>query len=157
LFKNKESKVSIQSIAKLSKVWVLAGVLAGMMTAFPPVSLAAKGSSATEGAATNKTDYQLGAGDAIRITVFQNPDLTLETRVSESGGITFPLVGSVPVGGLSTTAAEELIAQKLKSGNFVKRPQVNIVLTEVRSSQVAVLGLVNKPSRFPMDSSGVRI
>jgi polysaccharide biosynthesis/export protein len=143
--------VSIQPLATLSRVWLLAGVLAGM-AAFSPVSLAAQ-----DNAAQNKTDYQLGAGDAIRITVFQNPDLTVETRVSESGGITFPLVGVVPVGGLSTTAAEELIAQKLKSGNFVKRPQVNIVLTEVRSSQVAVLGLVNKPSRFPMDSSGVRL
>jgi polysaccharide export outer membrane protein len=117
------------------------------MLAFAPASFAA----------ADKTDYQLGGGDAIRITVFQNPDLTLETRVSEGGAITFPLIGAVPVGGLSTTAAEELIAQKLKSGNFVKQPQVNIVLTEVRSSQVAVLGLVNKPSRFPMDTSGVRV
>jgi polysaccharide export outer membrane protein len=138
--------VSTQLLAKTSRLWALAGFMAGMV-AFASASFAA----------ADTTDYQLGGGDAIRITVFQNPDLTLETRVSESGGITFPLIGAVPVGGLSTIAAEELIAQKLKSGNFVKQPQVNIVLTEVRSSQVAVLGLVNKPSRFPMDTSGVRL
>lgn len=104
-------------------------------------------------AAQERTDYQLGSGDAIRITVFQNPDLTLETRVSEAGGITYPLIGSVQVGGLSTAAAEQLIAQKLISGNFVKRPQVNITLLEVRSSQASVMGLVNKPGRFPLDTS----
>ena len=46
-------------------------------------------------------EYVLGSGDIIRITVFQNPDLTTETRVSESGAITFPLVGNVEVGGLT--------------------------------------------------------
>lgn len=127
----------------------LFGILALMaMLAFAPASVAAD-----KGAA----DYQLTPGDAIKITVFQNPDLTLETRVSESGGITFPLIGAVQVGGLSTAAAEQLVAQKLQSGNFVKKPQVNITLTEVRGSQVAVLGLVNKPGRFPLEASSTRL
>ncbi len=108
-------------------------------------------------AAQEKTDYQLGAGDAIRITVFQNPDLTLETRVSEAGSITYPLIGTVQVGGLSTTAAEQLIAQKLKSGDFVKKPQINISLMEVRGSQASVMGLVNKPGRFPLETSSTRL
>lgn len=108
-------------------------------------------------AAQEKADYQLGAGDSIRITVFQNPDLTLETRVSEAGSISYPLIGTVQVGGLSTAAAEELIAQKLKSGNFVKKPQINITLIEVRGSQAAVMGLVNKPGRFPLETSSTRL
>lgn len=107
--------------------------------------------------AQDKFDYLLSPGDAIRITVFQNPDLTLETRVSESGNITFPLLGSVPVGGLSSAAAERLIAQRLKDENFIKNPQVNIALIEVRGSQVAVLGLVNKPGRFPLETSNTRL
>jgi polysaccharide export outer membrane protein len=108
-------------------------------------------------AAETPSDYQLGSGDAIRITVFQNPDMTLETRVSESGAINYPLIGTVQVGGLSTAAAEKLIAEKLKDGNFVKRPQVNIALTEVRGSQVVVLGMVGKPGRFPLESSSMRL
>lgn len=103
------------------------------------------------------TDYQLGPGDAIRISVFQNPDLSLETRVSESGTITYPLVGEVKVGGLSPREAEQVIAQKLKDGNFVKRPQVNMTLVEVRGSQIAVIGLVNKPGRFPVESANMRL
>src|SRR5438067_1514798 len=43
-------------------------------------------------------EYKLAAGDAIKVQVYQNPDLTLETRVSETGTISFPLVGSVEVG-----------------------------------------------------------
>ena len=43
-------------------------------------------------------DYVLGAGDVIKISVFQNPDLSLQTRVSENGTISYPLIGTVPVG-----------------------------------------------------------
>lgn len=128
-------------IRKLFQMYALLGMLA-----FAPASMA-----------QDKTDYQLSAGDAIRISVFQNPDLTLETSVSESGGITFPLIGPVQIGGLSTAAAEQLIAQKLTNGNFVKKPQVSIKLMEVRGSQVAVLGLVNKPGRFPLETSSTQL
>ena len=113
--------------------------------------------TASVAAVAGATDYKLAGGDAIRISVFQNPDLSLETRVSESGDITFPLIGAVQVGGLSTFAAEQLLAEKLRSGNFVKKPQVNIALIEVRGSQVTVLGLVNKPGRFPLQAAKTRL
>jgi len=51
-------------------------------------------------------DYLLAPGDIIRISVFKNPDLSLDARVSETGGISYPLVGSVPVSGLTLSAAE---------------------------------------------------
>jgi polysaccharide export outer membrane protein len=97
-------------------------------------------------------DYTLGPGDVIRITVFQNPDLTTEARVSEGGSITFPLIGNAPVGGLSLSAAEGKIAQMLKDGGFVLKPQVNVLLTQIRGSQVAVLGQVNRPGRYPLET-----
>ncbi len=40
-----------------------------------------------------KTDYVLGAGDVIRVTVFQSPELSLETRIPESGVVSYPLLG----------------------------------------------------------------
>ena len=130
-------------IKKILTLFTMIGMLA-----FTTASLAAE---ATTGG------YLLGPGDAIRVNVFQNPDLSLETRVAENGTISFPLIGTVKVGGLTLSAAEKLIAQKLQSGNFVKKPQVNISLTEVRGSQVAVLGLVNKPGRFPLEVSNTRL
>lgn len=108
-------------------------------------------------AADNPGEYTLGAGDTIRILVFQNPDLTLETRVSESGAITYPLIGSVQVGGLTIRAAEQRIAKGLRDGGFVQQPQVNIALLQVRGSQVSVLGLVARPGRIPLETFNTRV
>lgn len=102
-------------------------------------------------------EYRLGAGDTVRIQVFQNPDLTLETRVSEGGVITYPLIGSVQVGGLTISAAEKKIAKGLRDGGFVQQPQVNISVLQVRGSQVSVLGLVSRAGRFPLETFNTRV
>jgi polysaccharide export outer membrane protein len=93
----------------------------------------------------------LGAGDVLKVSVYGNPDLTLETRVNDSGAITFPLIGPVVIGGLSTAAAESKIAGLLESGGFLRKPQVNIIVTVQQSQQVSVLGQVNRPGRYPID------
>lgn len=102
-------------------------------------------------------DYRLGAGDTIRVLVFQSPDLTVEARVSENGAISVPLVGAVAVGGLSIADAEKKIAAALKSGGFLQQPQVNIVLVQVRGNQVSVLGQVQRPGRFPLEIANTRV
>ena len=107
--------------------------------------------------AQGATEYQLAPGDIIRITVFQNPDLTTETRVSEAGVVTFPLVGNVQVGGLTVPAAEALIAKQLRGGGFVLKPQVGILPLQMRGSQVAVLGQVNRPGRYPLETADMRL
>jgi polysaccharide export outer membrane protein len=113
--------------------------------------------AAAAAAPAQNGDYVIGPGDVVRITVFQNPDLTTETRVSESGTITFPLVGAVPAAGQSTTALEQAIAQKLRDGGFMNRPQVNANVLQYKSIQVSVLGQVNRPGRFPLDQAQNRL
>ena len=102
-------------------------------------------------------DYVLGAGDVIRVSVYQNADLTLETRLAESGTISFPLLGQVKLGGLSVPRAEKLIADGLRNGNFVRQPQVSILVTQVRGNQASVLGMVNRPGRYPIEQTGMRL
>jgi polysaccharide export outer membrane protein len=102
-------------------------------------------------------DYRLGAGDAIGVQVYQSPDLSVDARVSESGVISYPLIGSVQLGGLTISEAEKKIGDALKSGGFVKVPQVNIVLRQVRGNQVAVLGQVSRPGRFPLETFNTRV
>lgn len=102
-------------------------------------------------------DYRLGAGDSLRVLVFQSPDLTTEARVSESGTITVPLVGSVAIGGQSIAQAERSIAKALQDGGYLRQPQVNIVLLQVRGHQVAVLGQVQKPGRFALELANTRV
>lgn len=107
--------------------------------------------------AQQTTDYPLGPGDIIRINVFQNPDLTTEGRVSESGIVNFPLIGNVPVGGLSVNATEKKIATLLREGGFVLKPQVTVNLLQIRGSQVAVLGQLNRPGRYPLETLNTRL
>jgi len=102
-------------------------------------------------------EYRLGSGDVLRISVYQNPDLTLETRVSEAGVLSFPLLGTVRLGGLSVTQAEKLVADGLKNGNFVKNPQVTIVVLQVKGNQASVLGQVNRPGRYPIEVADMRL
>lgn len=97
------------------------------------------------------SEMVLGGGDVVRISVFGNPDLAVETRVSELGFITMPLVGQVAVAGLSTAMAEKKIATLLESGGFVKKPQVNLLVSVLSSQQVSVLGQVNRAGRYPID------
>jgi len=97
-------------------------------------------------------EYRLGAGDTVRIQVYQNPDLTLETRVTENGMITFPLIGNVKIGGLTVSAAERVIADALRTGGFIKLPQVTVMPVQIRSNQVSVLGQVNRPGRYPLET-----
>ncbi|MBX3687182.1 MAG: polysaccharide export protein EpsE [Rhodocyclaceae bacterium] len=108
-------------------------------------------------AAAQDAEYALGAGDIVRITVFQNPDLTTETRVSENGTVTFPLIGNVELGGQTIAKAEQTVASKLREGGFVLKPQVNILPLQIRGNQIAVLGQVNRPGRYPLETFNTRL
>ena len=113
--------------------------------------------SAVSYAQERLADYRLGPGDSIKVQVYQSPDLTLEARVSESGIINYPLVGRINIGGLTVPDAESRIAAALKHNKILRAPQVNINVVQVRGSQVAVLGQVQKPGRFPLEAMNARV
>jgi polysaccharide export outer membrane protein len=100
---------------------------------------------------------KLGVGDAVRVTVFQQPDLTTEARINEKGLIAMPLVGEVKVAGLSQHEAAVAIGDSLKKGQYLKNPQVAVAVTTVRSKQVSVLGLVARPGRYPLDDTSTNL
>jgi len=107
--------------------------------------------------AAEPSEYVLGGGDTVRISVYQNQDLTLETRLNEAGTISYPLLGNIKIGGLSIADAEKKIATGLKDGNFLKQPQVSILLIGATANQVSVLGMVNKPGRYPLISGSNKL
>jgi len=108
-------------------------------------------------AAPARAETILGVGDVVRVSVYQNPDLTVEARISENGQINFPLIGNVLVGGSTIGVAEQKIAKLLRDGGFVLRPQVTIQVTTIRSNQISILGQVTKPGRYPIDIVGSRV
>ena len=140
--------------AKLSKLGLGLSLALGLFTLTGVGNLAAAQSAAS---ATASAEYRLGSGDVMRISVYQNPDLTLETRVSENGLVSYPLLGNIKLGGLSVTQAENLISAGLKNGNFVKNPQTTIVVLQVKGNQASVLGQVNRPGRYPIETADMRL
>lgn len=104
-------------------------------------------------AADAPQDYRLGAGDLVRIAVFGSPEMSGDVRVSESGAISVPLIGSVSVAGLSTGETEQLLEKRFVDGGFLRQPQVSILVVEYQSQKISVLGYVTKPGQYPLRSS----
>ncbi|MFI3156079.1 MAG: polysaccharide export protein EpsE [Methylococcaceae bacterium] len=97
--------------------------------------------------------YNIGPDDTLRISVYGYEDLKTESRVSADGRITFPLIGEVVANGKSSMELEEAIAVRLIEGGFIHDAQVSVTVVEHVSQQVSVLGYVNKPGRYPLDSN----
>ncbi|HMC16017.1 MAG TPA: polysaccharide export protein EpsE [Albitalea sp.] len=114
-------------------------------------------SAFAQGADVKAAEHVLGAADVIRVTVFQNPELSVETRISEQGVISYPLLGNVALAGLSVSQGEQKIAKALRDGGFVLKPQVSILLLQIRSALVSVLGQVAKPGRYPIESTNSKV
>jgi polysaccharide biosynthesis/export protein len=119
-----------------------------------PLAVWLLGAGLTPALAQQQYQYLIGPGDILRISVFKNPDLSLDARVSEAGTLSYPLIGSVPVGGLTLPAAEKKISELLKEGGFVLNPQVNILVPTALAGLVSVLGEVKTPGRYALEAAG---
>ena len=82
--------------------------------------------------------------------MYDVPELTLKVRVGEDGSVNLPLVGSMHWAQLSVSQAEELLAKKLVQDDFVKVPQVSILISEYATQNVSVGGEVNHPGIYPL-------
>lgn len=101
--------------------------------------------------ANAQVSYVMGAGDEIRLTVYNQPDLTTEGRISGDGTLEIPLIGSVKIAGRSTAEAARMIAEYYQRGDFLQDAHVNILVTKYRSQSVAILGKVNKPGQLILE------
>lgn len=96
-----------------------------------------------------RTEYRLGPDDLVRVDVFQVEGLSRKIRVNSSGDIALPLIGNVPVAGLSAQEAEDLIKKKLGE-RYLQDPQVSVSVEEFVSQRVVVDGAVVKPGVYPL-------
>ena len=93
-----------------------------------------------------ESDYRLGGGDTLQITVFGESDLTGAYPVSASGGVDMPLIGSVRAAGLTVPQLQQQLAQRLDA-RAVKSPNVTISITTYRP--FFILGEVKNPGSYP--------
>lgn len=105
------------------------------------------------GSSSSNAEYQLGAGDLLKINVFGYPDMAADIRVDEAGSITYAYVGQLQVGGHSARDVEQLVAQRLTSGGFIRSPQVSVLVSDYRSQRVSVMGQVARPGPYPLRKS----
>jgi polysaccharide export outer membrane protein len=94
--------------------------------------------------ALHPTTYRVGPDDVLSIAVLQAPELNTVARVSDTGEISLPLIGTVTAIDLTPRELELLIEQRLRE-KYIREPDVTIQVTEVRSHAVSVVGAVKKP------------
>lgn len=95
-----------------------------------------------------KSDYTIAPADLLEISVYQDKEMDRKLRVSQNGTISFPLIGSVKVGGLSVIEAQDLLSQKLKE--FIVSPQVTVFIKEYGNKKIFILGQVSKPGSYEL-------
>lgn len=99
---------------------------------------------------SSATDYRIGPEDVLRVSVWDNRDLTLDVTVRPDGKISIPLIRDVQAAELTATELADGIHKRLLA--FVKDPQVSIVVVQVNSPKVYVIGNVARPGPYPLRS-----
>ncbi len=117
-------------------------------------SASAVSADTASSAITDDQTYRLGAGDKLRITVYNEPNLTGEYGISAAGNLSFPLVGNVPAKGTTIEDLQATLHNRLAQGEFVKNALVNVEVLNYRPYYI--LGEVNKPGEYPF-SVGLRL
>jgi polysaccharide biosynthesis/export protein len=95
-------------------------------------------------------EYIIGPEDVLEITVWRNQDLSKVVAVRPDGRISMPLIGDVTAVGRTPSQLTDEIASRLKE--FKENPSIAIVVKEVNSYAVFILGEVQKPGKYPLKS-----
>jgi len=106
--------------------------------------------SATQVIASTASEYTVAEGDILSINVYSHEDMTTRVRVSGEGSITFPLLGSVEVGGLTTQQISGKLSRALADGYLVN-PQVNVFIEEFRVRNIFISGQIKKPDAYQFE------
>src|SRR5215831_16419270 len=99
-------------------------------------------------AGTRSSSLLIGAGDEVEVAIYDAPDLSVHGRVSADGSISMPLIGNVPIAGLTSSQAEASIEERLLREKVLNNPQVSVFVKEYTGSGISVAGEVAKPGVY---------
>ncbi len=97
--------------------------------------------------------YILRPNDVIRVNVYEEGDLSVQVRILKTGQASFPLIGSVDVGG-STVAAAAAKIRDLYAKDYLVDPKLTLTVDEYATEYISVIGAVKIPGQIPMPVSG---
>jgi len=100
--------------------------------------------------AGNPAEYRIGPEDVLLISVWKNEAVTKTVPVRPDGKISLPLINDVAAAGLTTLELRDVLAKRL--AEYIPEPEVSVIVTEVRSFKVSVIGEVLKPARYDLKS-----
>jgi polysaccharide export outer membrane protein len=96
-------------------------------------------------------DYRIAPDDVLRIQVYHEPDLSLEdARVDAQGMVRMPLIGAVPVAGLSASEAADVVAGRLGE-RYLVSPQVSLFVKTAVGRRITLDGEVREPGLYPIE------
>lgn len=99
--------------------------------------------------AQRRSDYVVGAQDVLKVTVFDEPQLSGTFRVDADGTFTYPFVGRLKAVGHTLRSIEAELTRLLADG-YVRRPQVTIEVEQYRSRNIFIVGEVRSPGKYPL-------
>ena len=95
-------------------------------------------------------EYRIGPEDVLDVTLWNHPDLARVVPVRPDGRISLPLVNDIVVSGLTAQQLRDILIEKFTL--FLPNPEVSIIVREIHSFKVSVLGNVRTPGRFELKS-----
>jgi polysaccharide export outer membrane protein len=93
-------------------------------------------------------DFVIGSEDVLEIKVWREPDLTTRAVVRPDGKIGVTLLGDVQASGLTTSQLKDEVASKLE--HYVEQPEVSVVVAEIHSQMVHLIGAVGRPGSYSL-------
>jgi polysaccharide export outer membrane protein len=116
--------------------------------AVPSVATAARTVDKTD--AIRLEEYRIGPEDTLLISVWKNEPMSKTVPVRPDGMISLPLLSDIRAAGLTTIELRDLLVTKLS--DYMPTPEVAVIVTEVRSFKVSVIGEVQRPARYELKS-----
>ena len=131
----------------MKRNYLTAAILLMTLIAVPPLWAAEQ----AEAAASPISDYIIGPGDVLDISVWNNEALTKAASVLPDGKIHFPLIGEVVAGGKTLIDLETELKQRIAT--FVPDPNLTIMVQQVNSMLIYVIGKVNRSGRYALNTN----
>ena len=125
-------------------------VLCAATSAWAQSAPANTATAAAARVAAATAEYTIGPEDVLDISVWKNPELSRKVPVRPDGKVSMPLINDIQAAGLTPSELREQLAKRL--AEFVPSAEVAVIVSEVQSLKVAVVGAVKTPGRFMLKS-----
>jgi len=141
-------------VMKRPFVLLVTGALlfSGLMGVGPASAQATAAGSSESGAnrSTAPESYRIGPEDVLLISVWKNDALSRSVPVRPDGKISLPLLNDVQAAGLTALELRDVLTRKL--AEYLPSPEVAVIVSDIRSFKVSVIGEVIKPGRYELKS-----